>query len=54
MGSTSLEISQVSLNVTWRNWLNVGVSLALSRRVREGAFRGPFQDSLVFDSVSQI
>lgn len=49
-----MEISQVSLNVTWRNWLNLGVSLALNRRVREGPFRGPFLDSLVLDSVNQI
>lgn len=48
------EISRVSLNVTRRNWLHLGFSLALSRRVREGAFRGLFQDSLVFDSVNQI
>lgn len=54
MGSPSLEISQVSLNVTWRNWPNLGISLALSREVREGAYRGPFQDSLILDSVSQI
>lgn len=54
MGSPSLEIFQVSLNVTWRNWPNLGISLALSRKVREGAYRGPFQDSLILDSVSQI
>ena len=46
MRSPSLEISEVSLNMTLRNWPDFGVSPALSRKVGEGTNRGSFQPSL--------